>query len=75
MWHSPSRFDVSSVNVFSNVNVLTSSFLVARLCPVSRVLKVSAGLTDVSSLAVAAFDFVYCSLSVLRFVSFLDVSK
>ena len=33
--------------------------------------KVSAGLTDVSSLAVAAFDFVYCS----RFVSFLDVSK
>ena len=28
--------------------------------------KVSAGLTDVSSLAVATFDLVYCSLSVLR---------
>ena len=30
--------------------------------------KVSAGFTDVRSLAVAAFDLVYCSLSVLRVV-------
>ena len=29
---------------------------------------VSAGFTNVRSLAVAAFDLVYCSLSVLRFV-------
>ena len=37
--------------------------------------KISAGFTNVSSLAVAAFDLVYCSLSVLRFVFFLDISK
>ena len=30
--------------------------------------KVSAGFTNVGSLAVEAFDLVYCSLSVLRFV-------
>ena len=36
--------------------------------------KVSAGFTNVSSLAVAAFDLVYCSLSVLRFVFVLDIS-
>ena len=36
--------------------------------------KVSAGFTVVSSLAVAAFDLVYCSLSVLRFVFVLDIS-
>ena len=75
MWHSPSRFDVSSVNGVQQcerVNVIIScrSFVFGQ----SRA-KVSAGLTDVSSLAVATFDFVYCSLSVLRFVSFLDVSK
>ena len=37
--------------------------------------KLSAGFTDVSSLAVAAFDLVYCSLSVLRFVFVLDITK
>ena len=37
--------------------------------------KVSAGFTIVRSLAVAAFDLVYCSLSVLRFVFVLDISK
>ena len=37
--------------------------------------KVSAGFTNVSSLAVAAFDLVYCSLSVVRFVFVLDISK
>ena len=37
--------------------------------------KVSAGFTDVRSLAVAAFDLVYCSLSVLRFVFVFDISK
>ena len=30
--------------------------------------KISAGFTDVSGLAIAAFDRVYCSLSVLQFV-------
>ena len=37
--------------------------------------KLSAGFTNVSDLVVAAFDRVYCSLSVLRFVFVLDVSK
>ena len=38
--------------------------------------QVSAGFTNVRSLAVAAFDLVYCSLSVrLRFVFVLDISK
>ena len=36
--------------------------------------KVSAGFTNVGSLAVEAFDLVYCSLSVLRFVVVLDIS-
>ena len=37
--------------------------------------KVSAGFTNIRSLAVAAFDLIYCSLSVLRFVFVLDISK
>ena len=37
--------------------------------------KVSAGFTNVSSLALAPFDLLYCSLSVLRFVFVLDISK
>ena len=37
--------------------------------------KISAGFMDASSLTVAAFDLVYCSLSVLRFVFVLAISK
>ena len=37
--------------------------------------KVSAGFTNLSSLAVTAFDLVYCSLSVLGFVFVFDISK
>ena len=37
--------------------------------------KISAGFTDVSGLAIAAFDRVYCSLSVLQFVFVFDRSK
>ena len=36
--------------------------------------KVSAGFTKVGNLAVAEFDLLYCSLSVLRFVVVLDIS-
>ena len=36
---------------------------------------VSAGFTNVKSLAVAAFDLVFCSLSVLQFDFVLDISK
>ena len=37
--------------------------------------KVSAGLANASGLGVAAFDLVYCSLSVVRFIFALDISK
>ena len=37
--------------------------------------KVATGFTNPSSLTVTAFDLVYCSLSVLRFVFVLDISK
>ena len=36
---------------------------------------VATGSTNLSSLTVTAFDLVYCSLSVLRFVFVLDISK
>ena len=36
---------------------------------------VSAGFTNVSSLAVAAFDLAHFSLSILQFVFVLDISK
>ena len=35
---------------------------------------VSAGFTNVRGMAVAAFDLLYCSLSVLWFVFVLDIS-
>ena len=57
-------------NVIVDVTISRGSFVFGQ----SRT-KVSAGLTDVSSLAVAAFDLVYCSLSVVRFVIVLDISK
>ena len=57
-------------NVIVDVTISRRSFAFGQ----SRA-KVSAGFTNVSSLAVAAFDLVYCSLSVLRFVFVLDISK
>ena len=57
--------------VLNNV-IVGVTILVPRLCFVSRVLiKVSASFTNLSSLAVAAFDLVCSSLSVLRFVVML----
>ena len=71
MSQSPSQFDVSSVMMLSNVivdvTIPRSSFVLGQLPA-----KVSAGFTNVRSLA---FDIVYCSLSVLRFVFVLDISK
>ena len=64
MSQSSSQFDVSSVN-----DAQHSSSLV---CVWSVAAKVSAGFTNVRSLAVAAFVLVYCSLSVLRFVFVLN---
>ena len=57
-------------NVIVDVTISRRSFVFGH----SRA-KVSAYFTNVSSLAVAAFDLVYCSLSVLRFVFVLDISK
>ena len=37
--------------------------------------EVSASLTDVGGVAVGAIDFIYCSLSVPRFVFVFDVSQ
>jgi len=50
--------------VIVSVTISRGSFVFGQ----SRV-KVSAGLTNVGSLAVGAFDLVNCSLSVVRFVS------
>ena len=57
-------------NVIVDVTISRRSFVFGR-----KRAKVSAGFTNVSSLAVAAFDLVYCSMSVLRFVFVLDISK
>ena len=57
-------------NVIVDVTISLRSFVFGQ----SRA-KVSVGFTDVSSLAVAAFDLAYCSLSVLRFAFVLDSSK
>ena len=38
----------------------------SSLCSFSRVVKFSAGLTDISGLVVGAFDFIICSWSVFR---------
>ena len=58
-------------NVIVDVTIPRCSFVFGQ----SRA-KVSAGFTNaVTSLAVAAFDPLCCSLSVLQFVFVLDISK
>ena len=57
-------------NVIVDVFISCPLFVLGHLCA-----KVSAGFTNVSSLAVTAFDLVYFSLSVLWYVSVLDISK
>ena len=57
-------------NVIVDVTIPRRSFVFGQ----SRA-KVSAGFTNVRSLAVAAFDLVHCSLSVFRFVFVLDIRK
>ena len=53
-------------NVIIDVTISSHSFVFGE----SR-----AGFTNVSGLAVAAIDLVYCSLSVLQFVFALDISN
>ena len=57
-------------NVIVDVTIPCRSFVVGQSSA-----KVSASFTNVRSLAVAAFDLVYCSLHVLQFVFVLDISK
>ena len=57
-------------NVIVDVTIPCHSFVFDQ----SRA-KVSAGFTNLRSLAVTAFDLVYSSLSVLRFAFVLDISK
>ena len=57
-------------NVIVNVTIPRRSFVFGQ----SRA-KVSAGFTNLRSLGVAAFDLVYCSLSVFPFVFVLGISK
>ena len=76
MLQSLSQFDVLCVKLMLLSNVIVD---VTISCPLfvfgqSRA-KVSAGFINVSSLAVTAFDLVYFSLSVLWYVSVLDISK
>ena len=52
-----------------------SPFLVARFVFGQSRVKVSASLTNVGSQAVGAFDLVNCSLSVVGFVSALNVCQ
>ena len=57
-------------NVIVDITISCRSFVFSQ----SRA-TVSAGLTNVSGLEVAAFDHVYCSLSVLGSVFGLDIGK
>ena len=60
--------------VSSNVIVDVTINFLSRFCVLGQSrAKVSAGFTNVSSLAVEAFDLMYCSLSVLWFVLVLDI--
>ena len=57
-------------NMIANVTISPRSFVFGQLRA-----KVSAGFINVSSLAVTAFDLVYCYLSVLRCLSLTLVSS
>ena len=60
--------------VFSNVIVDVTVPRRSSVFSQSSV-QISAGLTDISGLAVAAFDLINCSLSVPRLVFAFDVSQ
>ena len=58
------------------VNGIDDIIISCRSCVISQSrAKVSAGFTIVSGLAVAAFDLVYCSLSVFRSVFVPDINR
>ena len=62
--------------VFSNVIVdVTVPRRSSVFSQSSARVQISAGLTDISGLAVAAFDLINCSLSVPRLVFVFDVSQ
>ena len=55
-------------NAIVDITIFRGSFVFSQSC-----VQVSASLTDVGSLAVGAFDFVNCSLSVVGFVPVFNV--
>ena len=60
--------------VFSNVIVDVTVPRRSSVFSQSSV-QISAGLTDISGLAVAAFDLIHCSLSVPRLIFVFDVTQ
>ena len=57
-------------DVIVGITISLGSFVFSLSC-----VKVSASLTSVGSLAVGAFDLVYCSLSVVRFFPVFNVGQ
>ena len=57
-------------NVIVDITISSRSFVFSQ-----SDVQISAGLTNVSGLAVAAFDFVNCSPSVTRFVIVFNVRQ
>ena len=57
-------------NVIVDITLSRGSFVFSQ-----SLVKVSTSLTNIGSMAVGAFDFVDCSLSVVRFVSVFHVGQ
>jgi len=55
-------------NIIIEITILSGSFVFCNSC-----VELSVGLTNVSDLAIAAFDLIYCSLSGLRIVFVLEI--
>ena len=75
MSQSSSRFHVSSVKWGEAIVIVGVTISHCLFVFIQSHAKVSASFTNVSRLAVAAFDLIYFSLSVLRFVFALDINK
>jgi len=55
---------------FVGITISRNSFVFSQPC-----IQVSASLTDMTTLAVRAFDLVNCSLSVVGFVSVINIGQ
>ena len=77
MQQCPSRFCGLSVDGVQQCYIVDVTVPQSRRSSVfsQSSVQIFAGLTDISGLAVAAFDLINCSLSVLRLVFVFDVSQ